>query len=162
VQTLLVLAIDHAWAPGGPAAYGRVKSWPACGKVVARALVWIRLTEATPGEAVEQAKAPITLPVRTDRATFGVPVAAYLHRSGALRKHTKRDMRRTIELPQSIEKVGKDTHLRLGVDRLFDIGHGRTKGNEEVWIVTPFHVLLYATGLFVQFGKSPPGPTRTS
>src|SRR6266849_7597124 len=46
---------------------------------------------------------------------------------------TKRVVRRTIELPQSTGKLGKDTHLRLGVDRLFDIGHGRTnlKGNEE-------------------------------
>ncbi len=86
----------------------------------------IELTEATPGEAVEQAKAPITLPVRTDSAISGVPVAAYLHRGGALQKHTKRDMRRTIELPQSTGKLGKDTHLRLCVDRLFDIGHGRT------------------------------------
>ena len=109
---------------------GRVKRWSACGKV-ARVLVWIQLTEATRGEAVEQAKAPITLPVRTDRAISDVSVAAYLHRSGALGKHTKRDMRRTIELPQSIGKLGKDTHLRLSVDRLFDIRHGRTKGNEE-------------------------------
>jgi hypothetical protein len=98
---------------------------------MARVLVWIKLTKATPSKAVEQAKAPITLSVRTNRAVFGVPVAAYLHRSSALRKHTKRDMRRTIELPKSIRKLGKDTHLRLGVDRLFDIGHGRTKGNEE-------------------------------
>jgi len=76
VQTLLVLAKDHARAPGGHAA------------------------EATAAEAVEQTEAPITLPVRTDRAIFGVPVAAYLHRSGA---------------------------LRLGDDSLFDIGHGRTE-----------------------------------
>jgi hypothetical protein len=104
---------------------GRVKRWSACGKV-ARVLVWIKLTEATPGEAVEQAKTPITLPVRTGRAIFGVPVATYVHRSGALQNHTKRDMRRTIELPQSVGKLGKDTHLRLCVDRLFDVGHGRT------------------------------------
>jgi hypothetical protein len=95
---------------------------------VARVSVWVKLTEATPSEAVEQAKAPITLPVRTDRAISGVPVAAYLHRSGALRNHTKRDMHHIIELPQSIGKLGKDTHLRLDVDSLFDIGHGRTKG----------------------------------
>ena len=64
------------------------KRWSACGKVV-RVVVWsvwikIKLPEATPAEAVEQAKAPITLPVRTDRAIFGVSVAAYLHRNGAL------------------------------------------------------------------------------
>lgn len=77
---------------------GRVKRWSACGKV-ARVLVWIKLTKATAAEAVEQTEAPITLPVRTDRAVSGVPVAAYLHRSGALRKHTKRDMRRTLVIP---------------------------------------------------------------
>lgn len=73
--------------------------------------VWIKikLTEPTPAEAVEQAKASITLPVRTDRAISGVPVAAYLHRSDALQKHAKRDMRRTFELPQSFGKLGKDT-----------------------------------------------------
>jgi len=75
MQTLLVLAIDHARAPDGQAA------------------------ETTPAEALEQAKAPTTLPVRTGRAISGVPTAAYLHRSDA---------------------------LRLGVDRFFDIGHGHT------------------------------------
>jgi hypothetical protein len=34
-------------------------------------------------------------------------------------------------LPQSIGKLGRDTHLRLGIDRLFDIGHGRTKGKRR-------------------------------
>lgn len=80
VKTLLVLAIDYARAAGGQAAYGpgRVKSWSASGKV-ARVLVWnlwIKLTEATSAEAAEQAKAPITLPIRTDRAILGIPVAA--------------------------------------------------------------------------------------
>jgi hypothetical protein len=78
-----------------------VKRLLACGKV-ARVLVWIKLTKATRVEAVEQAKAPITLPVRTDRAISGVFVATHLHRSSALRKHTKRDVRRTIELPSRL------------------------------------------------------------
>jgi hypothetical protein len=136
---------------------GRVKRWSACGNV-ARVLVWIKLTEATAAEAVEQTEAPITLPVRTDRAIFGVPVAAYLHRSGALRKHTKRDTRRTIELSQSIGKLSKDTHLRLGDDSLFDIGHGRTESNltQRSRIVTPFRVLFIRNRSLLQFGKSPP------
>jgi hypothetical protein len=151
LQTLLVLAKDHARAPSGPAAYRQ--KLVRCGKV-ARVLVWIKLTKATPVEAVEQAKAPITLPVRTDRAIFGVPVATYLHRSSALRKHTKREVRRTIELPQSIGNMGNwaeklsDTHLRLGVDRLFGIGHGVPRVTKISRTVTPFHVLLYATAAY--------------
>ena len=45
------------------------------------------LTEATPGEAVEQAKAPITFPIRANRHIFGILVAPCLHRSSALAKH---------------------------------------------------------------------------
>jgi len=63
-QALPVLAIDHARATGGRAA------------------------EATPGEAVEQAKAPTTFPIRADRHVFGILVAACLHRSSALRLAT--------------------------------------------------------------------------
>lgn len=58
---LPVLAIDHAWTKGGLAA------------------------EATPREAVEQAKAPFTFPIRADRDVLRILVAACLHRSSALR-----------------------------------------------------------------------------
>jgi hypothetical protein len=44
-------------------------------------------TEATSGEAVEQAKAPITFPIRADLHVFGILVATCLHRSSALAKH---------------------------------------------------------------------------
>lgn len=48
-------------------------------------------------------------------------------------KNTKRDMRNsTIESPQSIGELGKDTHLRLGVDWLFDIGHGHTWNSQAI------------------------------
>jgi hypothetical protein len=43
-------------------------------------------TKATPAEAVEQAKAPVTLPIRTDWAILGVLVATHLHRRSVLKK----------------------------------------------------------------------------
>ena len=100
---------------------------------VARVLVRIKLTKATSFEAVEQAKAPIALPVRTDRAIFGVPVATYLHRGNALRKTCKNAsdaLHNSLSCPSRLEFRETETHLRLGVDRLFDIGHSRTKGRE--------------------------------
>lgn len=49
-------------------------------------------TKAKPAEAVEQTKAPFTPPIRTNRAIFGIPVAANRHLRSALGKHTKYDM----------------------------------------------------------------------
>jgi hypothetical protein len=46
-------------------------------------------TQATPAEAVEQAKAPVTPPIRTNWTIFGVLVAAHLHRRSALKKALK-------------------------------------------------------------------------
>jgi hypothetical protein len=78
-QALLVLAIDHARAPGGPAAYREGGGQQM--KKMARVLVGSMYK----GHTVEQAKAPITLPIRTNRAVSDVPVAAYyLHRDRAL------------------------------------------------------------------------------
>jgi hypothetical protein len=73
--------------------------------------------------------APVALPIRSDRAIFGIPVAAYLHWSSALRNTQKSDMvvQRAGELPQSIRKPGKHTHPGLGTDRvhrLLVFGHG--------------------------------------
>jgi hypothetical protein len=52
-QPLPVLAIDHTWAPDGPAAYGdEGSSWSAYNKN-ARRFGSVLRTEATPGEAVK-------------------------------------------------------------------------------------------------------------
>jgi hypothetical protein len=80
-QALLVLAEDHARTPDGPATYGQIgqleyKKWFA---------FWsIPRTKATCVETVEQAKAPVAFPISANRTVFNVPVAAYLHRDGAL------------------------------------------------------------------------------
>jgi hypothetical protein len=36
-------------------------------------------TEVTPAEAIEYAKAPVTLPISIDWAIFGVPATAHSH-----------------------------------------------------------------------------------
>jgi len=65
-QTPSVLAIDDTGATGSPA------------------------TEAAPGEAVEQAKAPFTPPISTDRTIVDILVATCYHRGCSLRLATDR------------------------------------------------------------------------
>lgn len=87
-QTLPVRAIDHARAPHGHAAYG--EGGVIMVRIFKSGSQFLR-TKAKPAEAVEQTKAPFTPPIRTNRAIFGIPVAANRHLRSALGKHTKYD-----------------------------------------------------------------------
>jgi hypothetical protein len=149
MQTLLVLAIDHARAPDGQAAYGEGQKG---GQHVEKWLAfWFGSNLQRPHLPKHSNKPKLQL--RFPSGPVGQFLVFLLPPTciGAmLCKNTKRDMRHsTIELPQSIGKLGKDTYLRLGVDRFFDIGHGHT------WSSHHFPS-FYLQPVPVQFGISPP------